>query len=132
MAREGYTEAKHRRAQAAAQVLACETAVSDVEMLKCIPELKELHRSDKQRNLETAQAELAAAETALEAFAVKKASASMQPDSGFRVRLHLHLSLTAEMHLAMENRCQADGIGAPELVRQALASYLKANNNAQE
>lgn len=124
MARDGYIEAKNARSKAVARVLASEVALADVETLDYPTELKEVHRSDRQRNLEAAQAELIAAESALAVFNPdKKASADLR--SHFDFQMHVHLSLNTDMHVAMKQRCLADSIGSPELIRRALAKYLK-------
>jgi hypothetical protein len=115
-------EAKHARTQAAAEVLACENALANVQFLPGYElATKELHRKDRQANLDKAIAELATAEEKLATFNVK---ATVGERTYFDTRIQLCLLMSDAMHDAFVARKKADNISAAELTRRALAVYL--------
>ena len=127
MARQGYLEAKRDAARAAANVQACEVSLNEVDSLPYITVLKDIHRKDRQRNLEDAKAESARADAVLASFDIKS---SVGTRVYFDTRIQLCVLMSDDLRDAFVARRQADNISAAELTRRALAAYLKKSDNA--
>ena len=122
MARPGYKEARAAVDKALLNRNQMRIELDNIEALELPESLKIARRGDWQRGLDQAEIELTVAEAAFAKFTDKPPSA---PRSYFDMQINVALSLTSGMYMSALQRQQKEGIRMPELVRRALAVYLK-------
>lgn len=120
MAREGYKEAKRAIEKARERLRECIIKLDEVEVSGWSDQLKALHRSDWQREIASAKAELLAAEETLAALDVKAPKIERKY---FTTEMKVHLSLTDGMYAFLNNQRTQNSISFAEVIRRALTVY---------
>ena len=129
MAREGYTETKkgivEKRldvAEAQERLTAAEAMSEDTDGARHI---KNVHVTAAREAYDRHKAELDRLEATWQTFAKVEPRQKRGPRRYFASTRSVMLSATQEMHDAIDAHCEAERISIPELIRRALASYLK-------
>ena len=118
----GHKEARATLYKAIANRDQMRLELDNIDALDIPESTKIARRGDWQRGLDQAEIDLAAAQAAVDVFKVKPLAPHRDY---FDVQFNVAVSLTNKMHGQACARMETEGIRFPELIRRALAVYLK-------